>query len=58
MPGDARFENRHGFVDLPGQMQPDGVDIRVSCSVRIEFGGTAQFAKRLLTSLQPSEREA
>jgi len=37
-------------------MQPDGVDIRVSWSVGIEFGGTTQFAECLFASFQPSER--
>jgi hypothetical protein len=39
-------------------MQPDGINIRISCSLGIEFGGTAQFLKRLLAPLEPSEREA
>src|SRR5262249_15429577 len=36
--GEALLENRHGVLDVPGRVQPDGVDIRVSCSVGIEFG--------------------
>src|SRR5215467_8398923 len=58
MAGEALLENRHGVLDVPGRVQPDGVDIRVSCSVGIEFGGTAQFAECLFASLEPGEREA
>jgi hypothetical protein len=38
-------------------MQPDGIDIGVSRSVGIEFGGTAQFAERVLAPLQPRQHE-
>ena len=58
MPGEALLENRHSSVDIPGRMQPDGINIRIACSLGIEFGGTAQFLERLLAALQPGEREA
>ena len=56
MAGQARLESRHGSVDIPGRMQPDGINIRISCSLGIEFGGTAQFLERLLALLRVSAR--
>src|SRR5215471_1019316 len=58
MVGQARLESRHGSVDIPGRMQSNGINIRISCSIGVEFGGTAQFLERLLAPLEPSEREA
>src|SRR5262249_39232224 len=58
MAGQARHESRHGSVDIPGRMRSDGINIRISCPLGIEFGGTAQFLQRLLVPLEPSEREA
>src|SRR5262249_6041454 len=58
MAGQARLESRHGTVDIPSRMRPHGLNIRISCSLGIEFGGTAQFLERLLAPLEPSEREA
>src|SRR5258708_39768446 len=43
MAGHARLESRNGIRDMPGRMQPDGINIRISCSLGIELRGAAPF---------------
>src|SRR5215831_10010395 len=54
MAGEALLENRHGVLDVPGRVQPDGVDIRGSSSAARRSSPSASSRRLSRVSARPS----
>src|SRR6266436_5054319 len=57
MPLQALLENGHGFVAASRRMQRHGIDIGVSRAIGLKLNGAAQFAQRLVETLEARQRE-
>src|SRR5262249_48749592 len=58
MSGEVFLEDCHCIFSPTGGMQRHGIDICVSCAVRLDLDGPSQFDNRLVVALQTRQRES